>query len=224
MTLATPKLELISFKLCPFVQRAVIVLKEKGIDFDLTYIDVYNPPEWFKAISPFGKVPLLKVDDAVLFESAVIMEYLDEAYAPQLHPDNLIDKAQQRGWMEFSSDLLGNTYQMLIAKTESDFDSLYQSMQSKLIRLENTLTASPYYSGETFRLIDAAFAPYFMRISFVAHCKPLGDLFNDTPKVAAWRDALLARESVQTSVVAELGDLYRTNFVMKNDGFICQFL
>lgn len=99
-------LELISFKLCPFVQRAVIVLKEKNIDFTLTYIDVYHPPEWFKAISPFGKVPLLKVNDAVLFESAVIMEYLDEAYPPQLHPDDLIAKAQQRGWMEMSSELL----------------------------------------------------------------------------------------------------------------------
>ena len=70
--------ELISFKLCPFVQRSVIVLLEKEAPFDITYIDLSNPPDWFKAISPMGKVPVLKVDDTVLFESAVIMEYLDE--------------------------------------------------------------------------------------------------------------------------------------------------
>jgi glutathione S-transferase len=220
----TPKLELISFKLCPFVQRAVIVLKEKQIDFNLTYIDVYNPPEWFKAISPFGKVPLLKVDDAVLFESAVIMEYLDEAFAPKLHPDNLVEKAQQRGWMEFSSDLLANTYQLLTAKTDAQFAELYQGMQGKLARLESVLTDRPYFSGDQFRLIDAAFAPFFMRISFVSHCQPLENLYENTPKVAQWRDALLARDSVQTSVVDDLGDLYRNNFVRKNEGYICQYL
>jgi len=219
-----PKLELISFKLCPFVQRAVIVLKEKGIDFDLTYIDVYNPPEWFKAISPFGKVPLLKIDDAVLFESAVIMEYLDEAFSPKLHPDNLIDKAQQRGWMEFASDLLANTYQLLIAKTEETFTEQYNAMQGKLARLETVLDGTPYFSGAEFRLIDAAFAPFFMRIDFVSHCRPLQAIYHNTPKVASWRDQLLARESVQASVVPELGDLYRNNFVRKNEGHICQFL
>jgi glutathione S-transferase len=218
------KLELISFKLCPFVQRAVIVLKEKGVNFELTYIDVYNPPEWFKVISPLGKVPLLKVNDAVLFESAVIMEYLDEAITPKLHPDNLIEKAQQRGWMEFSSDLLANTYQLLTAKTEEAFESQYQAMQGKLERLEGVLNSTPYFSGEHFRLIDAAFAPFFMRISFVAQCKPLENLYATIPKVAAWRDALLTRPSVQQSVVSDLGDLYRNNFVRKNEGHICQFL
>jgi glutathione S-transferase len=218
------KLELISFKLCPFVQRAVIVLKEKGIDFELTYIDVYNPPEWFKTISPFGKVPLLKVNDAVLFESAVIMEYLDEAFSPKLHPENLIEKAQQRGWMEFSSDLLVNTYQLLTAKTEETFTEQYASMQGKLARLESVLNKNPYFSGADFRLIDAAFAPFFMRISFVSQCKPLTDLYAQTPKVAAWCDALLTRPSVQESVVSDLADLYLNNFVRKNEGHICQFL
>ncbi len=219
-----PKLELISFKLCPFVQRAVIVLKEKKIDFKLTYIDVYNPPEWFKVISPFGKVPLLKVNDATLFESAVIMEYLDEAFTPKLHPDNLIEKAQQRGWMEFSSELLTNTYQLLTAKTEDTFTEQYNSMQAKLIRLEGVLNAMPYFSGEHFRLIDAAFAPFFMRIDFVSHCQPLQNIYQKTPKVAAWRYELLSRESVQESVISNLGDLYRNNFVRKNEGHICQFL
>jgi glutathione S-transferase len=217
-------LELISFKLCPFVQRAVIVLKEKNIDFTLTYIDVYHPPEWFKAISPFGKVPLLKVNDAVLFESAVIMEYLDEAYPPQLHPDDLIAKAQQRGWMEMSSELLANTYQLLTAKEEVTFNAQYQAMQDRLGRLENVLMTTPYFSGDNFRIIDAAFAPFFMRIDFVSHCLPMQNLYASTPKVAAWRDALLARSSVQASVVPELGDLYVNMFVRKNEGYICQFL
>ncbi len=60
-------LHLISFKTCPFVQRAVITLKHKNIDFDITYIDLADPPDWFLEISPLEKVPVLKVDDEILF-------------------------------------------------------------------------------------------------------------------------------------------------------------
>jgi hypothetical protein len=59
-------LHLISFKTCPFVQRAVITLKHKNIDFDITYIDLAEPPDWFLEMSPLGKVPVLKVDDEIL--------------------------------------------------------------------------------------------------------------------------------------------------------------
>ncbi|MDX1655109.1 MAG: glutathione S-transferase N-terminal domain-containing protein, partial [Candidatus Competibacteraceae bacterium] len=69
-------LQLVSFDLCPFVQRSVIALKEKGAQFEIAYIDLKDPPEWFKKLSPLGKVPLLRVGEEVLFESAAINEYL----------------------------------------------------------------------------------------------------------------------------------------------------
>lgn len=56
------KLTLISFPLCPFVQRAIIALNEKGAEFDVVYIDLANKPDWFQKVSPFGKVPVLKVE------------------------------------------------------------------------------------------------------------------------------------------------------------------
>ncbi|MGB0713712.1 MAG: glutathione S-transferase N-terminal domain-containing protein, partial [Gammaproteobacteria bacterium] len=65
-------LELVSFKLCPFVQRAVITLKHHGIDYDITYINLDEPPEWFHEVSPMEKVPVLRVDgEHNMFESAV---------------------------------------------------------------------------------------------------------------------------------------------------------
>ena len=99
-------LELVSFAICPYVQRAVITLKEKGVAFDITYIELDNPPAWFKEDSPLGKVPLLKVDGEVLFESAIITEYLDEVYPPTLHPGDPLLRAKHRGWIEFGSNLL----------------------------------------------------------------------------------------------------------------------
>ena len=82
------KLRLISFPLCPYVQRAAIALAEKGVDFERIDIDLANKPDWFLKLSPLGKVPVLVVEqdgrEEVLFESAVIAEYLDETIAPRL--------------------------------------------------------------------------------------------------------------------------------------------
>src|SRR5260221_3880977 len=76
---AMAKYLLVSFKTCPWVQRAAIVLREKKVDFALSHIDPDNRPDWFLAISPHRKVPVLRIDDRVsLFESNAIAEYLDE--------------------------------------------------------------------------------------------------------------------------------------------------
>ena len=64
-----PKYLLVSFKTCPWVQRAAIVLREKKVDFEFRHIEPDNRPDWFLAISPHKKVPVLRVDDSVsLFE------------------------------------------------------------------------------------------------------------------------------------------------------------
>ena len=97
---STPKFELVSFDICPYVQRSVITLKHKKIDFKLTFIDLEKPPEWFNKISPLGKVPLLLVRNSesekptVLFESAPINEYLDEVTPDSINSKDPIQKAR----------------------------------------------------------------------------------------------------------------------------------
>ena len=93
---------LVSFKTCPWVQRAAIVLREKNIDFEFRHIDRDNRPDWFLAISPHKKVPVLSVDDKVsLFESNAINEYLDETIEPRLHPDDPVQRAINRAWTDY---------------------------------------------------------------------------------------------------------------------------
>ena len=99
------KLTLISHHLCPYVQRAAISLFEKGVPFERVYIDLANKPDWFLEISPLGKVPVLKVEhevgsESVIFESAVILEYLDETLP------NPLERARHRGWIEYGSAIL----------------------------------------------------------------------------------------------------------------------
>lgn len=96
-----PQLTLVSHPLCPYVQRAAIVLQEKGVAFTRRDIDLANKPDRFLHVSPLGKTPVLLVDEAAIFESAVICEFLDETEAPRLHPDAPLARARHRAWMEF---------------------------------------------------------------------------------------------------------------------------
>src|SRR5260370_29629222 len=102
----TARLKLISHRLCPYVQRAVIALTEKGVSFERIDIDLANKPDWFLAISPLGKTPVLQVGVTAIFESAVILEYLEETQPKPLHPADPLRRAAHRDSIGFGSGLV----------------------------------------------------------------------------------------------------------------------
>ncbi len=210
------KPQLISFKLCPFVQRSVIILKEKKVDYDITYIDLNSPPGWFKEVSPLGKVPVLRVGDQSVFESAVIMEYLDEVNPPSLHPSDPLRKALNRAWIEFGSELFMGQFQMLRAPDAESFGKKLQALKDNLAKLE-THVAGPYFNGDEFNLIDAAYAPYFMRARLLESWHPLG-LLKGLPKVEAWAEHLHDRDSVEHSVIENFSELFRVH-IANSEGY-----
>ena len=210
------KPELISFKLCPFVQRSVIILLEKGIDFDITYIDLQDPPDWFLKISPFGKVPILRCGDTVLFESAVINEYIDETHPPELHPADPMLRAQNRAWIEFGGGLNMDIHGIMVAKEADEFTAKCDKVKKELARVEELLSEGPYLNGAAFSLADAAYAPTLMRLQYIKQLTGL-DLLDGLPKLQAWMDTLMARESVPKSVVPEFAELFRAS-IARADG------
>ena len=205
-------LELVSFVLCPYVQRAAIVLREKGVAHEVTYIDLDDPPDWFHRISPFGKVPLLRVGDQTVFESSIICEYLDEVHSPRLHPDDPLQRARHRAWGEFGASLLVDQYELATAKTEGRYRDKVDALRGKLGRLDGELAPEgPFFSGAAFRLVDATFAPFFTRHVILASLRPeLGLLLH--PRTADWAQALLERRSVVGSVVADFRARYLAHF------------
>ena len=207
-------LELVSFKLCPYVQRAVIALKEKQLPYTITYIDIMDPPDWFKEISPLGKVPLLKVDNEVLFESAVISEYINETTSGSLHPDDALIRAKHRGWIEVASSCLETIYTLNTTDDQEAFDEAVETMKSRLEKIESILSAGPLFSGEKFSLVDAAFAPLFMRLNLLNNLAGISTL-DGLSRVSAWSNQLLQRETVQKSVVEEFPMIYRGMLKMK---------
>jgi len=200
-------LQLISHKTCPFVQRAVITLKHKNIDFDITYIDLAEPPDWFLELSPLAKVPVLKVDDEVLFESAVINEYLDEITGGKLQPGEPLARAKNRAWIEFASNMLGNLYMMKMSKDEDRYNKYHDLLVSQFHRVEKRLGDGPWFNGEEFSLADTAFAPLFRQNSVADNQLSVLDP-ESMPRVAAWAQRLLALPEVRDSVVDEFEELY----------------
>ncbi|MGE4501073.1 MAG: glutathione S-transferase family protein [Hydrogenovibrio sp.] len=215
----TEKMELISFKLCPFVQRAVIVLKKKQVDFDLTFIDLSNPPEWFESLSPLGKVPVLKVGKEVLFESMVIQEYVDEVTPPSLHPKDPLKKAMNRAWMTFGDDLNILQFKMSHATDQAAFESFRDEINGKLARLESVHSGERFFNGEDFCLIDAAYAPFFMRLSLMKNLCSI-DFLDGFPKMQAWSKALLSQDCVIDSVVPELPSMYQNMIRNVENGYL----
>jgi glutathione S-transferase len=193
------KLTLISHPLCPYVQRAVIALREKSVPYDRVDVDLANKPAWFKAISPLGKTPVLKVGERAIFESAVIVEYLEETQGHPLHPADPLQRAEHRAFIEFASSVLNDIWGFYTAPDATTFDGKAKTLAGKFQHLELRLSEGPFFDGNRFSLVDAAFGPVFRYFDVFDRIGDFG-VFAAQPKVKAWRDALAARPSVRRAV------------------------
>jgi len=197
------QLTLISHKLCPNVQRAVIALQEFGIEYKRIDIDLDNPPDWFKRLSPLGKVPVLLIDDeTVVFESAVIAEYVNEIGGNGMLSQDSIEKAKQRAWIEFASATLDNIGGLYSASGEKSYARSLAQLEVKWRQLEQVLPQASFFSGEQFSLVDAAFAPVFRYLDLFEELVDT-DFLGAFPKTSHWRENLRTRDSVINAVAPE---------------------
>ena len=206
-------LKLVSFDICPYVERSRIVLLEKGLPHDLELIDLSNKPAWFLQVSPMARVPVLLVDGRPVFESMVINELLDELYPdPPLFPDDPLARAEGRGWIVFANDVVmpeGGKAMLAIAGrlTGDALTRPLAALHYGLGKLEQALGRSggPYFLGRDFSLVDASYAPFFRRWrNAEGWSVPEARILPSYPKVSAWVDAMLARKSVAAAEPAEL--------------------
>jgi glutathione S-transferase len=208
-------LKLISHKLCPYVQRAVIALTEKGVAFERIDIDLANKPDWFLAISPLGRTPVLLVGDVPIFESAVILEYIEETEPKPLHPRDALSRAEHRGWIEYGSAVLNDIAGLYAAPDEAAFKTKAAQLEQRFARLETRVAAMPWFDGESFSLVDAVFGPVFRYFDVFDAIGDFGILAGK-PKLARWRKSLAERPSVQAAVSADYPALLRDFLQRRN--------
>jgi glutathione S-transferase len=189
------KYMLVSFKTCPWVQRAAIVLREKKIDFEFRHIEPDNRPDWFLAISPHKKVPVLRVDDKIsLFESNV---------------------------PTFAESVTGAGY----APTEEGYNKAIEKVPVAFERLEKALEKQgkgPFFNGEKFSLVDASYAPFLQRYYYLDRVREVCAI-EKFPRVQAWAKALLARPSVHSFPEAEFEGMYREG-LKRRKSWLSQFV
>jgi glutathione S-transferase len=209
------KLTLISHVLCPYVQRAVIALKEKGVDFERIDVDLANKPDWFLKISPLGKVPVLRLGEDVIFESAVIAEFLEDTVPPALHPADPVRRADHRAWIEYAGVVLSDIWGFYNAPDAQGFEKKRQDLIQRFQRLEERLVADSWFDGAAFHLVDAAFGPVFRYFDVFDAIEDFG-ILKGRPKVARWRKALKERPSVKSAVVRDYHERLK-DFILKRN-------
>jgi glutathione S-transferase len=206
MPMAGP-LKLVSHKLCPYVQRAVIALTEKDVPFERIDIDLANKPDWFLKVSPLGKTPVLLVGDHAIFESAVILEYLEETEARPLHPSDPLRRAEHRAFIEFGSAVLNDIAGLYSAPDETTFKTKAAQLEARFARPEKRIIG-PWFDGESFSLVDAVFGPVFRYFDVFDEIGDFG-ILGGKPKLARWRQDLAARASIRSAVGSDYPALLR---------------
>ncbi|TYC54133.1 glutathione S-transferase family protein [Rhodobacterales bacterium] len=155
--------EIVGHRLCPYVQRVVIAMREHGLPFKRRDIDLDERPNWLFDISPTGKVPLLRVPGGTwLFDSAVICRYLDTVSGGELLASDPLERARQEAWMSFADDMLATVAKMIYR--DADAVALAASMEDLAGSLQSVgyrFPPMPWFAGQEFGLADAVFATLF---------------------------------------------------------------
>jgi glutathione S-transferase len=215
--------KLISFKLCPFVKKAEILFRFKGVEFEVEHIELAEPPSWFMQMSPLKKVPLLVIDNQIIFESSVICEYLDEVYPKKLHPDDALLRAQNRSWIEFGNSCLWDSFYLTTKETKQAFDSVRDDLLIKLDHVELAISGAPYFNGKRCSLLDLSFAPLFKFLTCIDELNPVIFSIERHPKLIRWKNSLLELSTVKDSYCAELEKLHLSQ-IWKRQGYLSRFL
>lgn len=212
-------MKVISFNICPFVQRVTALLEAKHLPYEIEFISLSNKPEWFLEISPNGQVPVLITDDGTaLFESEAIVEYIEDAYPP-LEPEvSPEEKALNRAW----SYLAAKNYLVQCSAQRSGDAKMLEERSGKLgaafDKIEKHLGDSQFFAGDHMSLVDIAWLPLLHRAAIIE--KHTGyDFVGSRPRMKAWQSTLLATDLAAQSVAGDFEQAF-TDFYLSDKAFL----
>ncbi|WP_286262893.1 glutathione S-transferase family protein [Thalassotalea atypica] len=212
-------IKIVSFTICPFVQRVTALLAAKQVPFEVEYISLKDKPQWFLDISPTGQVPLLITEnDTVLFESDAIVEYIDEV-SSQLEPERSAEqKAIDRAW---SYQAAKHYLVQCSAMTSADQDTLAirtEKLAKAFAKAEQQLTRGPYWKGETLSNVDIAWLPLLHRAAIIEQ-HTCYDFLAKFPRVKAWQTALMKTDLITASVSVDFEEKF-TQFYLSDKTYL----
>ncbi len=212
-------MKIISSKICPFVQQVILLLEAKNIDYNVQHIEAGEMPQWFLNISPKGQVPILITDNNIpLFDSEAIIEYIEDAY-PKLQPNASPEqRAIQRAWSYQASR---NYLTQCSAQRSPDKESLIKGTQNLHFifdQIEQQLTDTPYFEGDTLGIADIAWLVLLHRAKIIEQRSGY-DFIGNRPKMKRWQKNLLASGLAEKSVSTDFENVF-SDFYLSNKSFL----
>jgi len=196
------KLQFYNNDVCPFAYRVRLTLAEKKISYENIEIDLQNIPADYYQISPAGKVPLIKHGEDIIWESAVINEYLEDVFPERpLLPASMIQRAKARLWIDYCNTTFQPNYCGLVFELdeyESRHEAIRQQLNEALDYMEQGLAESsgPYWLGEDISLVDLTYYPFFEHAPVLTHYRDF-ELDQKYQSLFRWLDAMRGLPSVQ---------------------------
>lgn len=212
-------LKIVSFRICPFVQRVTARLEAGNIPYKVEYISLSDKPAWFLELSPTGQVPLLITKSGkALFESDAIVEYVDEVTDPLVEGLSPEQKALERAWCTQGA----KHYLVQCSTMQSRDGETLADRREKLDRAfdkaERQLGKGPYFGGAEIGNVDIAWLPLLHRAHLVEDLSGY-DFLSDHPKVKAWQGALMATGIAQKSVPEDFDKAF-SDFYLSDQTFL----
>jgi len=197
--------EIFSAEVCPYAHRTRLVLMHKGVDFSLTEIDLSNKPDWFAEVSPYGKVPSIRHDGRIVYESTIINEYLDEVFPePALMPTDSHARAMGRIWMDYGNTRFNvASFKLLRENDTANQGTLRTELDESLKFMEEGMAKlgdGSYWLGNEPSLVDYSYYPFFERFCNV-------EQYRDYQIPASCNRLLVWREVMKTlPIVREIAN------------------
>lgn len=206
-------IKVISFTICPFVQRVTAALELKKIPYEIEFISLSDKPDWFLNVSPNGQVPLLITDDdCVLFESDAIIEYLDDKYGAVDLTLNPEEKAIERAWSYLASkNYLVQCSAMRTSNCE-DFENRFSKLKLAFSKIEEKLNGVSYFNGSSMGKVEMAWTPLLHR-SLIVKQETGYDLLDDHPNTSKWRERINASGIFEQSVPENFKEKFKQFYI-----------
>ena len=149
----------------PYSHRCRFVLFEKGMDFQVIDVDVYNKPEDLAVMNPYNRVPVLVERDLILYEANIINEYIDERFPhPQLMPADPVMRARARLFLHRFEQELFCHLEGLESGVAKNVEKARIAVRENLTQISPVFIKQKYMLGDEFSMLDVAIAPLLWRL------------------------------------------------------------
>ena len=201
-------IKIVSFKICPFVQRVTALLEAKDVAYDIEFINLSDKPQWFLEISPTGQVPILITEAGeALFESDAIVEYIEEITPPLVSGVTPVQRARDRAWSYQASKHYLVQCSTMQSKDKTVLAERSEKLNKAFEKAEKQLGDGPFFNGATMNGVDIAWVPLLHRAKIVREHSGY-DFLADFPKVRAWQGALAETGIFEKSVPEDFNERF----------------